>query len=253
VEEALSLMHLSELSQRPFAQLSDGQRQRLMVARALCQEPEVLILDEPTSYLDIRYKLELLELLNTLAREKQLAIVLSLHELELAEKISDALVCIHAGRAERIGTPEELFAGDYLPRLYGIDPALWPALSQSPELPPCLGEPQVFVLGGGGKGIPVYRKLRRLGIPFAAGVIAENDLDYPAARALAAQLVTVGPFESAGGAEVERCAALLERCGVLISCPDRLGAVNEACRGLLELEGVRILSAAAFLSGRQCL
>ncbi|MCI8870393.1 MAG: cobalamin biosynthesis protein CbiD [Lawsonibacter sp.] len=120
VREALSLVHGEELAPLPFTEISDGQRQRVMLARALCQEPEVIVLDEPTTFLDIRYKLELLAVLKEMAQERKLAVLLSLHELELAEKISDCVVCVHNGKIERIGPPEEIFTADYIKKLFDI-------------------------------------------------------------------------------------------------------------------------------------
>ena len=98
----------------PSAAISDGQRQRILLARALCQEPEIIVLDEPTSFLDIRYKLELLTVLKRMVRENDLAVLLSLHELELAERISDTVVCVAGDRIDRIGTA----GGDLHPRIY---------------------------------------------------------------------------------------------------------------------------------------
>ena len=120
VREALSLVHGEELAPLSFTEISDGQRQRVMLARALCQEPEVIVLDEPTTFLDIRYKLELLAVLKEMAQERKLAVLLSLHELELAEKISDCVVCVHNGKIERIGPPEEIFTADYIKKLFDI-------------------------------------------------------------------------------------------------------------------------------------
>jgi iron complex transport system ATP-binding protein len=78
-----------------------------MLARALCQEPKLLVLDEPTSFLDIRNKLEFLHLLRMLARGRRIAVIMSLHELDLAQKFSDEIVCIRDGRADRIGSIEK--------------------------------------------------------------------------------------------------------------------------------------------------
>ena len=107
VDEALALVHAGELAGRLFSEISDGQRQRILLARAICQEPEVIVLDEPTSFLDVRHKLELLAILKELVRERQVAVLMSLHELELAQKISDYIVCVREQAIGRCGTPEE--------------------------------------------------------------------------------------------------------------------------------------------------
>ena len=91
-------VHAQELGIRNFLEISDGQRQRILLARAICQEPEVMILDEPTSYLDIRHKLELLEILRKMAKEKEITVIMSLHEIDLAQKISDKVVCVKGDR-----------------------------------------------------------------------------------------------------------------------------------------------------------
>lgn len=122
VEESLELVHGQDMADRPFDAISDGQRQRILLARALCQTPEIIVLDEPTSYLDIRYKLELLTILKTMVREKNLAVLMSLHELDLAQRVSDTVVCVSGDRIDRMGPPEEIFSNDYISRLYHMEP-----------------------------------------------------------------------------------------------------------------------------------
>lgn len=122
VEESLELVHGRDVADRPFDAISDGQRQRILLARALCQTPEIIVLDEPTSYLDIRYKLELLTILKTMVREKNLAVLMSLHELDLAQRVSDTVVCVSGDRIDRMGPPEEIFSNDYISRLYHMEP-----------------------------------------------------------------------------------------------------------------------------------
>lgn len=122
VEESLELVHGRDMADCPFDAISDGQRQRILLARALCQTPEIIVLDEPTSYLDIRYKLELLTILKTMVREKNLAVLMSLHELDLAQRVSDTVVCVSGDRIDRMGPPEEIFSNDYIARLYHMEP-----------------------------------------------------------------------------------------------------------------------------------
>ena len=117
VAQCLELVHAAELADQDFSRISDGQRQRVLLARALCQEPEVLVLDEPTSFLDIRHKLELLAILKDMVRRRRLAVLMSLHELDLAQKISDQVVCVHGDKIERQGPPEEIFTPDYMRQL----------------------------------------------------------------------------------------------------------------------------------------
>ena len=87
-------IRISPLKERNFMSLSDGQKQRVLLAKALCQEPEILILDEPTSYLDVKYKLEFLSMLQEMTRKKKIGVLMSLHELDLAERVSDKIVCV---------------------------------------------------------------------------------------------------------------------------------------------------------------
>ncbi len=120
VDRAMALTGVAFLAEKEFSRVSDGQRQLVMFARAICQRPRLLILDEPTSFLDIRYKLVLLSVLKDLVSRENLAVIMSLHELELARKVSDRIVCIKDGAIDRTGPPEEIFFGGYIAQLYGV-------------------------------------------------------------------------------------------------------------------------------------
>ncbi|MBQ1316356.1 MAG: ATP-binding cassette domain-containing protein [Lachnospiraceae bacterium] len=226
VDEAVRLVHAEEFAETDFTRVSDGQRQRILLARAICQEPDVLVLDEPTSYLDIRHKMELLDILKTLVRDRDLAVVMSLHELDLAQKISDTVVCVGEGGIDRCGPPEEIFRDDYIRTLYGMEKGSYNALYGCTEMEPPKGDPKVFVIGGGGSGIPVYRLLVRKGIPFAAGVLSENDIDYPAAKALAAEVVSVPAFEPVGEEAYKKALGLMRKCGRAVCVTESFGKTN---------------------------
>ena len=109
VAQCMEQIRISPLKERNFMSLSDGQKQRVLLAKALCQEPEILILDEPTSYLDVKYKLEFLSMLQEMTRKKKIGVLMSLHELDLAERVSDKIVCVKGENIENYGTPEEVF------------------------------------------------------------------------------------------------------------------------------------------------
>ena len=120
VDEVMELIHITELSGQDFDRISDGQKQRVMLARAICQEPEIVILDEPTSYLDIKYKLEFLSILQEMRVKKGLTVIMSLHELELAKIVSDKILCLKGEYVLRYGTPDEVFISDFIERLFDI-------------------------------------------------------------------------------------------------------------------------------------
>ena len=124
VDEALAAVHARHLSDRPFDAVSDGERQRILLARAICQEPEIIILDEPTSYLDIRHKLELLGILHKMSREQEITVVMSLHEIDLAMKISDRIICVKGEEIFACGKPSEILDDETVRRLYDLDPEL---------------------------------------------------------------------------------------------------------------------------------
>ena len=120
VNTAMEAVSMQDFAQADFNSVSDGQRQRVMLARAICQEPEILILDEPTSYLDIHHKIQFFEILQGLAKERQMAVILSMHELDFAEKISDHVLCIKEGKITLSGTPDKVFIPENIMGLYDI-------------------------------------------------------------------------------------------------------------------------------------
>ena len=120
VHRRLCLVRAEELEDRDFARISDGQRQRVLLARAVCQQPEILLLDEPTSFLDVKGKAELMDILQVLAHEKNVAVIVTLHELELAQRLADAVVCVAPSGVSAVLAPQDAFAQDNICALFGL-------------------------------------------------------------------------------------------------------------------------------------
>ena len=134
IDEALHLVEIAPLRNRAFLTLSDGQRQQVLLARAICQEPNVLLLDEPTSFLDVHHKIRFLEILRRLATERGIAVVLSMHELEFVRKISDEMACIKEGRILKAGAPEEILTEALIEELFDLPAELYRAYFTSGAL-----------------------------------------------------------------------------------------------------------------------
>ena len=127
VDRAMARMKVEDLAERDFGAISDGQKQRVLVARALAQETPVLLMDEPTSYLDIRYRTELMETLRGLAAEGK-TILMSLHEIDLALEVSDRLLCVKEGGEVFCGTPQEVLTGERIRDLFDMPAGMYEKL-----------------------------------------------------------------------------------------------------------------------------
>ena len=118
-EDAIALMKIEDFADKQFNNLSDGQKQRTLIARAIAQSPEYLVMDEPTSYLDIRYRMELMEVLEGLAK-KGVTIVMSIHELELAVSVSDRLLLVYDDGKTLCKTPSEVMEEGFIRDLFSL-------------------------------------------------------------------------------------------------------------------------------------
>jgi len=121
VSRMLVLMGLQNIALRQFTELSGGERQKVLIARALAQEPEVLLLDEPTSNLDLRHQLEVLSLVRAAVQEKGVSAVMAIHDLNLASRFSDRIVFLKDGMVYAVGKPGEVLNRDNIAAVYGVE------------------------------------------------------------------------------------------------------------------------------------
>ncbi|MCL6652718.1 ABC transporter ATP-binding protein [Agrobacterium rubi] len=139
VAAALETTKTFELAERPVDELSGGQRQRVWIAMALAQQTELLLLDEPTTFLDISHQVEVLDLLTDLNHSRGTTIVMVLHDLNLAARYADYLVAMAAGRLHVMGTPEEVLTQDNIRTVFGLESRIIPD--------PTSGRPMMLPIG----------------------------------------------------------------------------------------------------------
>ncbi|GBC63478.1 iron ABC transporter ATP-binding protein [Desulfonema ishimotonii] len=121
VAGVIGALDLEEISMRDFDQLSGGQKQKVLLARAVAQETDYLLLDEPTSNLDLRHQLEVLELIFGMVKERGVAAMLAMHDLNLASRFSDTIVMMHNGRIVCSGNPHQVLTVENIRSVYGVE------------------------------------------------------------------------------------------------------------------------------------
>src|SRR6266516_3542228 len=251
VQDAMHATDITPLAGRIFNELSGGERQRVMIAMALAQQPQLLLLDEPTAHLDIKYQIDILELVQRLNRERGVTIIAAMHDLNLAARYFPRLLLFQRGIVADAG-PAEVLEPDLLSRVYGIDVQV--GILRGAEhlsiLPPGDDEkrdehkdhpqPLVHVIAGGGSGALLMRGLADLQVPFAAGALNIGDSDHTLALRLASDVITEQPYSPISSETLERVRASLARVEVLLLCPTPIGpgnlpllheAVHFACNG----------------------
>lgn len=139
VAEALEATQTAQLAERPVDELSGGQRQRVWIAMALAQETEILLLDEPTTFLDISHQIDVLDLLTDLNRKRGTTIVMVLHDLNLAARYSDQLVAMLDGKPFRIGSPQTVLTEDMVRHVFGLEARVL--------IDPTSGQPMMLPIG----------------------------------------------------------------------------------------------------------
>lgn len=120
IEQAMDRTGLLPLRQRLLTELSGGEQRRVLLARSLCQEPTVLLLDEPTAYLDLKYQMDILDLVRRLAHEDGLTVIITMHDLNQAALYADRLALLMEGRLLAIGTPQEVLTPANITEAYGV-------------------------------------------------------------------------------------------------------------------------------------
>ena len=232
--EALEIVNALSLKEKLFTRMSDGEKQRIMIARAIAQESDIMILDEPTSFLDVRYKIELLSILRKLSKKYNKSIILSLHEIDLIPKIADKVLLINQDGRHSYGPPEIILNDEEIRKAFSIKNGSFDSLIGNIELPKLDINSKVFVIPGAGSGISVFRSLNKKGIPFTTGIIFENDVDYIVAKNLANKVVLTKAFAKIPDIIIERAKKFIDESELIIDCGCEMSGINEGNLKLIE-------------------
>lgn len=224
--EALRLVNAGMLAERYFNELSDGEKQKVLIARALVQEPEVMILDEPTSHLDLKHRLEVMAILRRLAQEKGITVILSLHEVDMALKSCELALLVKNGKILAYGPPEEILSDEMVAELYDIDRANFSNCLGGIELRNG-GGAGIFVVAGAGSGTLLYRLLNKHGFSLSTGVIHENDIDYHVGLAIGATVISERPFEEISKSSLNRAALASAQADYILDAGFPVGTLNK--------------------------
>lgn len=239
VSKAMEQAKVGELADRKITTLSGGERQRVLFARALAQQPEVILLDEPTAHLDLRHQTEILTLARDLAYRGGKAVLAVLHDINLAAAYCDTLVLISAGQIAAQGTPEEVLTAENLQAVYGA--RVWirrhpvtgrPLVLSLPELAENEGagaKPKhIHVICGGGSGTPLLLALHSLGFRVTAGGLNDGDTDAEAARMLGIDYAHEASFSPLSERTQQKAAQLAASAEAVVLTEVPFGKANLA-------------------------
>lgn len=248
--DALRAVNAAHLKDRYYAELSDGEKQKVMIARALIQQPEMIILDEPTSHLDIKHKVEVISILHRLCLEKGITVILSLHDIDLAIKGCETILLVQGGKITAQGTPEEIIKVGTIQKLYDIEGAQYNELLGSLEFS-SPRRPEIFLFGGNGTGSCIFRALSRAGFGMYCGVLHSNDIDNHIGKALGCKIIEEEAFKNISEATFHQAREIMKNVDYIIDTGFPVGSINARNVDLI-IEAIKINKIVISLIPREC-
>ncbi|MGI6630170.1 MAG: heme ABC transporter ATP-binding protein [Bacillota bacterium] len=235
---AMELSNVWHLKDRLINELSGGERQRVIVARALTQEPKVLLLDEPTSHLDLQHQLDLLELMDNLNRTKGLTVIAVLHDLNLAAQFSEKIVLLNKGKIVAYGDPSEVLTSENIREIYHVEVAVSTneitgklniiPLSKEKNRKTKTEEIKIHLLCGGGSGVFLMEQLQMYGCQISCGVLNVGDSDWRKAKEIGADVSEEAPFAPISEEALKVNLELIQKAELIIVLPVPFGEGNLA-------------------------
>jgi len=234
IEESLQKTNTYEFKDKYFNSLSGGEKQRVIIARALAQQPEILILDEATSSLDIHHQLDILELIHSLNREDGLTVLTIMHDLNLASRFSDKIVLLSKNGLIKSGTPSEVIDEQVLKNVYDMDMVVREnkLLSYTEIIPLRIRKSKeeknihVHIICGGGTGEYIIQKLYSERYKISCGILIEGDSDLDICRSLNLDYVVEYPFSKFSEESIAKNKEYIDNSDVIIVTDVAIGYGN---------------------------
>ena len=205
VQEALELTDTLKFKDKSIQNLSGGERQRVIIARAIVQEPELLLLDEPTASLDINYQRNIFDLVSDLNEELEMSVLAVSHDLNLISQYCERLILLHQGKIHSMGKVEDVITKENISEVYNTDVDIkYNPITDRPYviiIPRQRGSQKIVdkdfhihLICGGGTGKDIMNLLNDLNIGVSTGVLNRGDSDWEAAKRLNYEVVEIPPF-----------------------------------------------------------
>lgn len=234
IEESMQKTNTYEFKDKYFNSLSGGEKQRVIIARALAQQPEILILDEATSSLDIHHQLDILELIHSLNREDGLTVLTIMHDLNLASRFSDEIVLLSKNGIVKHGKPNEVIDEQVLKSVYDMDMVVREnkLLSYTEIIPLRIRKSKeeknthVHIICGGGTGEYIIQKLYSERYKISCGILSEGDSDLDLCRSLNLDYVVEYPFSRFSEASIRKNKEYIDNSHVIIVTDVAIGYGN---------------------------
>ena len=264
IREAMEATDVWELRDRLFTELSGGEQRRVLIAKALAREPQLLLLDEPTANLDLHYQLEVVELIQRLNRERGITVLAVLHDLNLAAMMGQRFILMHRGRIYAVGNADEVLTPQNIQQVYGVPVVVTrhplngkPIILLAERRIPSLRGVKVHVVCGGGTGGEVMAMLTAAGCQVTAGALNRGDSDFEAAQLLGVSVVEEQPFMPISREAFERTKEMIANAEVVVLTDVPFGwgnivnlrAILEAAKGLVVVFNPETIAERDFVNG----